>query len=243
MGMLVFAAFLSGCATQRVATAPAGSGLAPPPATAPRTASLPLLPIPDEWLRPPATIGADADAAVSGQGMASWYGGRFQNRRKANGERFNRHEFTTAHRTLPFGTYLRVTNLETGQSVFVKVTDRGPYRGNRVLDVSQAAARELGMLRSGVALVQYDIVPEAIALQGRIEVAPATPARASNPSATPQRQAVQRPASQRSAAPPAASARSSSQRAAPVTSARSQSAAPASAQRATSTPARPPRRT
>ena len=78
-------------------------------------------------------------------GMASWYGPRFQGRRTASGERFNRREMTCAHRTLPFGTLVRVTNTDNSKSVIVRVNDRGPFVHNRIIDVSSAAAEELGM--------------------------------------------------------------------------------------------------
>lgn len=94
----------------------------------------------------------------SGIGHASWYGGRFHGRRAASGERFDMHAHTAAHKTLPFGTLLLVTNLANGKTALVRVTDRGPYAHGRTLDVSRAAAETLGMLRSGVARVRYTIL-------------------------------------------------------------------------------------
>jgi len=91
-------------------------------------------------------------------GPASWYGGKFHGRRTANGERFNKNELTAAHRSLPFGTRVRVTNQRNGRSVVVRINDRGPFIGNRVIDLSQAAAQAVGMVRSGVAPVQLDIL-------------------------------------------------------------------------------------
>jgi rare lipoprotein A (peptidoglycan hydrolase) len=87
-------------------------------------------------------------------GVASWYGGEFHGNRTASGDRFNQHAMTAAHRSLPLGTPVRVTNLENGRSVVVRVTDRGPFVHGRVIDVSQAAARSLGMVRSGTARVR-----------------------------------------------------------------------------------------
>ena len=84
-------------------------------------------------------------------GMASWYGPGFQGRRTANGERFNTHELTAAHRSLPFGTRVRVTNKTNGRSVVVRINDRGPYAGGRVIDLSNASAQAIGV--SGVAQV------------------------------------------------------------------------------------------
>lgn len=86
-------------------------------------------------------------------GISSWYGRQFHGRTTANGEIFNMHGMTAAHRTLPLGCTIRVTNKSNGKSVILKVNDRGPYAGNRVLDVSHAAAKHLGMVNSGTANV------------------------------------------------------------------------------------------
>lgn len=85
---------------------------------------------------------------------ASFYGSGFHGRRTANGERFNRHELTAAHRTLPFGSLLRVTYPRSGQSVIVRVNDRGPYIDGRDIDLSEGAARRLGMRGAGVARIR-----------------------------------------------------------------------------------------
>lgn len=89
-------------------------------------------------------------------GIASWYGPRFYGKRTASGEIFKKNELTAAHRTLPMGTKLRVTNQTTGQSVVVRVNDRGPFTGNRVIDLSHAAASALGMIRSGTCKVKIE---------------------------------------------------------------------------------------
>jgi rare lipoprotein A len=94
------------------------------------------------------------------RGTASWYGPRFNGRRTASGERFDMNEFTAAHRTLPFGTLVRVHSLVNGRDVDVRITDRGPYAGNRVIDLSRAAAEELGMLGLGFKEVVL-MVPES----------------------------------------------------------------------------------
>ena len=91
---------------------------------------------------------------VIATGRASYYGERFRGRRTASGERFDPDGLTAAHRTLPFGTRLRVTNVRNGRSVVVRVTDRGPFHRSRVLDLSRAAARAIGMVRSGTARVR-----------------------------------------------------------------------------------------
>lgn len=92
------------------------------------------------------------------RGRASWYGSRFQGRRTASGERFNAYALTAAHRSLPFGTKVRVTNLRNNRAVIVRINDRGPYSGGRVIDLSKAAAQAIGMLRSGTAPVRIEII-------------------------------------------------------------------------------------
>lgn len=89
------------------------------------------------------------------RGLASYYG---QGSRTASGEMFNARELTAAHPSLPFGTRVRVTNLATGRSVTVRVNDRGPFLPGRVIDVSQAAAEQLGMVGRGVAKVKLDVM-------------------------------------------------------------------------------------
>lgn len=95
---------------------------------------------------------------VGSRGMASWYGPGFHGRRTANGERFNQNALTAAHRSLPFGTKVRVTNTRTGRSVVVRITDRGPFTGGRVIDLSAAAARIVGVMQSGVAPVSLEVL-------------------------------------------------------------------------------------
>ena len=82
-------------------------------------------------------------------GLASWYGARFHGRRTASGARFDMHALTAAHPTLPFGTRVEVRNLATGRVVEVRITDRGPHLGRRIIDLSQAAARAIGIGRGG----------------------------------------------------------------------------------------------
>jgi rare lipoprotein A len=92
------------------------------------------------------------------RGMASWYGPGFHGNRSASGEVFNQNALTAAHRNLPFGTQVRVTNLNNGQSVVVRINDRGPYSGGRVIDLSAAAARAVGLIQAGVAPVSVDVL-------------------------------------------------------------------------------------
>jgi len=102
-------------------------------------------------------------------GTASWYGPGLHGRRTASGARFDQSALTAAHRSLPLGTRARVTNLENGRSVVVRITDRGPATRGRVLDVSYAAARELGMLRRGTTRVRIEVLdgPSPAAESGR----------------------------------------------------------------------------
>ncbi|MGB5771260.1 MAG: septal ring lytic transglycosylase RlpA family protein, partial [Crocosphaera sp.] len=92
------------------------------------------------------------------KGMASWYGPGFHGRLTANGERYNQNGITAAHKTLPFGTKVRVTNLRNGRSVIVRINDRGPYAHGRVIDLSKGAANLIGLISSGVAPVQLEIL-------------------------------------------------------------------------------------
>jgi rare lipoprotein A len=98
-----------------------------------------------------ASLASAQDAKPLQGGAASWYGPGFHGKRTANGERFNTHALTAAHKTLPFGTKLRVTNERTGKSVVVRINDRGPYAHGRVIDLSKAAAQAVGI--SGVGRV------------------------------------------------------------------------------------------
>jgi rare lipoprotein A len=115
--------------------------------------------------RPSATHGKSASAGKPSRkrhdtGFASFYGLECANRPTANGERFDPGAMTAAHRTLPFGTRVRVTNLENGRQVVVRINDRGPYRKGRVLDLSRAAARKLGFVDDGVAHVRIEVLKE-----------------------------------------------------------------------------------
>jgi len=91
---------------------------------------------------------------------ASWYGSDFEGKPTADGGRFDPRSFTAAHRTLEFGSKVRVTELRSGHTVIVEITDRGPYYPGRDIDLSYAAARALGMVRSGIARVRVDLVEE-----------------------------------------------------------------------------------
>ena len=103
-------------------------------------------------------VSKDIKTTLLQTGVASYYGPGFHGRRTANGETFNQNAMTAAHRTLPFGTKLKVTNLANGQSAIVRVNDRGPYAGGRVIDLSVAAAKQIGSTHSGVAKVRIEVV-------------------------------------------------------------------------------------
>lgn len=104
--------------------------------------------------------GAPYDSSVAGdyraEGKASYYGRAHHGNKTASGERFDQNALTAAHRTLPFGTMVRVTNLDNGQSVVVRINDRGPFARGRIIDVSRKAAEALDMIRSGVVPVRVE---------------------------------------------------------------------------------------
>lgn len=95
-------------------------------------------------------------------GTASWYGEPFHGRRTANGEIYDMFESTAAHLTAPLGMQAIVTNLENGRSIRVRITDRGPYVGDRILDLSYGAARQLGIIETGLAQVRIEFLPETV---------------------------------------------------------------------------------
>lgn len=105
----------------------------------------------------PGQIRTESDRVYQ-EGEASYYADAFHGRTTASGERFNMNEFTAAHRTLPFGTVVRVTRVDTGRYVVVRINDRGPYSDGRIIDLSKAAARSLDMLRAGVVDVVLEVV-------------------------------------------------------------------------------------
>jgi rare lipoprotein A len=97
--------------------------------------------------------GLNEEDRVIDQGLASWYGGKFHGRRTASGEIYDKTALTAAHKTLPFGTLVRVRSLSTGKEVVVRINDRGPHSKKRVIDLSGAAAAELGVKARGVSTV------------------------------------------------------------------------------------------
>ena len=99
-------------------------------------------------------------ASPAQEGVVSWYGAAFQDRKTASGERFDSAAYTMAHPSLPFGTRVKVTNIRNGRSVVVRVNDRGPFVGKRIADLSQAAATEIGMMRRGVARARIEVLKD-----------------------------------------------------------------------------------
>jgi rare lipoprotein A len=156
-------AWITGCHHKRSAVA-----VSPPPAlSAPPSTASPAPPsAPAGSTGVPATVAdstADADfvsshpVIYSEEGIASWYGPPYDKRRGANGEIFDKDALTAAHRTLPMNSLIKVTNLTTGQSAILRVTDRGPFVPDRMLDLSLASAKAIGVWRPGLARVRVDV--------------------------------------------------------------------------------------
>jgi peptidoglycan lytic transglycosylase len=103
-------------------------------------------------------------------GVASWYGPKFHGRKTANGEVFDMNSMSAAHTTLPLPSLVRVTNLDNGRSIIVRVNDRGPFVNNRLIDLSKSAARELGYIRQGTARVRVQYVGPAVSNPGRVNI-------------------------------------------------------------------------
>jgi rare lipoprotein A len=104
-----------------------------------------------------AGLSAEASASSRQVGTASWYGPGFHGKKTASGERFNQHRLTAAHPRLPLGSRARVINLKNGKAVEVRINDRGPYHGGRIIDLSRAAAQRLAM--GGIARVRVETMP------------------------------------------------------------------------------------
>lgn len=100
-------------------------------------------------------------------GTASWYGPGFHGKRTASGERFDQNALTAAHRKLPLGSEVKVTNLDNGRSIIVEINDRGPYKKGRVIDLSKGAARKLGIVDDGLATVRIEATRDQMAMAER----------------------------------------------------------------------------
>jgi rare lipoprotein A len=174
-------ALLAGCSHHQQARVP-------PPPPPPKTAPQPTTTAPDHTATshttapstaPPEAsdsaedeviaLPADAKPLATETGKASWYGAPYHNRRGSNGEVYNMHAMTAAHRTLPLGSIVRVTNLKTNHTALVRITDRGPFVEGRILDLSLAAAKKLDVWQPGVAEVKVEVMqtPAALDTGGR----------------------------------------------------------------------------
>lgn len=125
-----------------------------------RQALVPVAPVRVAALAAPAPVEVEDEVETIGAGNASWYGARFAGRPTASGERFNPGGYTAAHRTLPFGSKVKVTSQRTGQSIVVRINDRGPFHGNRLIDLSEAAADAIGLKARGQDRVALTLVSD-----------------------------------------------------------------------------------
>ena len=170
--VLIAILFLSACGHSK----PAHVNVPPPPPLSPETTNKPVPPpqpapsVPSANNAPSSAkseedadlaepvIPADAKPIETENGLASWYGPPYHNRRGSNGEVYNMHAMTAAHRTFPLGSIVRVTNVKTGHSALVRITDRGPFIPGRVVDLSLAAAHKLDVWQPGVAQVKVELM-------------------------------------------------------------------------------------
>lgn len=176
---VVILAFLTGCAHRRQARVQVPPPPSVEPPSAPRTNPPAARNIPPTVAAPrketaeerdeEITISTDAKPLFTEIGMSSWYGAPYHNRRGSNGEVYNMHAMTAAHRTLPLGSIVRVTNLKTNHTALVRITDRGPFVEGRILDLSYAAARKLDVWQPGVAEVKVEVMqtPTPLSAEGR----------------------------------------------------------------------------
>jgi peptidoglycan lytic transglycosylase len=124
---------------------------------------------PSETLQESIEVAPDTKPLLVETGIASWYGAPYHNRRGSNGEIYDMRAMTAAHRTLPLGSIVRVTNPEDGTFAIVRITDRGPFIEGRIIDLSQAAARKIGLVQKGTAKVRLEVLktPQPIEVGGR----------------------------------------------------------------------------
>jgi len=148
VALLIWAALIgtAGCGHRNVSTQPP----AQPPVAQP---GQPVSPSAQPSASQPVVPGAYVE-----EGVASWYGAPFDGRRTSNGEVYDMHQFTAAHRTLPFNAVVRVTNLANGKQTEVRINDRGPFVGNRVIDLSYSAAQAIEMVGPGTATVRLEVL-------------------------------------------------------------------------------------
>src|SRR5215470_2589184 len=173
--VIFVALVLAGCHRKQarvgVPTPPPNSAQ-PPVASSPERIPVPTKPsIPEpepseKGADTPISVPPDTIPIVTETGLASWYGAPYHNRRSSNGEVYNMHAMTAAHRTLPLGSIVRVTNLKTNHSALVRITDRGPFVAGRILDLSLAAAKKLDVWQPGVAEVKVEVMQTTTPLTG-----------------------------------------------------------------------------
>jgi rare lipoprotein A len=161
-GLVALSALVAATAWSQGQSSPAPAST-PPAAPAPAATPAPAAAAPAAAAPAPAAPPAAAKAAAGGaeSGKLAWYGRKFAGRRTASGERYDPDALTMAHKTLPFGTKVKVTNTANGKSVVLRVNDRGPTQADRVGDVSLAAAQRLGMTKAGVIDAQIEVVSAA----------------------------------------------------------------------------------
>lgn len=152
LALIAIALLLSACSHKPVTVA------VPP---APPTASEGTPPVESGQSQPPQEtieVPSGTKPLLVETGIASWYGAPYHNRRGSNGEIYNMHAMTAAHRTLPLGSIVRVTNPANGNSVIVRITDRGPFIAGRIIDLSQAAAKQIGLVQKGTGEVRVELL-------------------------------------------------------------------------------------
>jgi rare lipoprotein A len=167
-GLCVFFSF--GCAARRpVASQPPPAAPTATPESTAESAKRSTS-VPDTGANPPAAksgrrakaIPPPASIGYTEEGNASWYGAPFHGRRASNGEIYDMHKLTAAHRTLPFDTMVRVTNVNNGKSAVVRITDRGPFVDNRIIDLSFAAAQEIAAIGAGVVPIRLEVISAGV---------------------------------------------------------------------------------
>ena len=151
---------IAGCAGRRPVAGSQPPPLTPSPVPAPPETGATRAPNAPPAVNPgsPSGINPSAPIGFTQVGNASWYGGEFNGKRSSDGEIYDMNKLTAAHRTLPFNSMVRVTNLDNGKSTVVRITDRGPFVANRIIDLSRAAAEQIGAVGPGVVPVRLELL-------------------------------------------------------------------------------------
>jgi rare lipoprotein A len=156
MVWLLLALALAGCGGRRRSTA--ANSVPAPPETGSSSAGIPAGEAEPGTMVPPIVVPPGAKIIYTETGWASWYGPSYNKRKAANGEVYDMNGMTAAHRTLPLNSIARVTNLKTGRSELLRITDRGPFVNDRIIDLSRTAAQKLDVYRPGTAQVRIDVL-------------------------------------------------------------------------------------